>query len=354
MRTEEFDFDTEKRVMPADPVELRGKKRENGRMVVLDRSADTVEHTVFSDIVDHLRPGDLLVLNDSYMLSNTLTFRHGDRTLDLNVYGHEPGGTNIVKISSGERLRRGEALTSVDDERLTCTLLESQPDDLWKVAFEPAELLIETLDRHGRRVDENIHLDPTSWRERPDAYRSVYAKTPGSLEIPSAGLHFSKELLDRVVDKGVELAYITLHVGATEILAVRHISAENVEDHEVRPEYFEIGSEAATRLTRAVSEGRRVVAVGTTVMRALESLPIDKESGGTIEPRKDWTDLYIHPGYRFKIIDVLLTNLHRPRSSHIVLTAAFGGKDLVMRSYGEIVDDGEYEFDMFGDSMLIL
>lgn len=235
MRTEEFDFDTEKRVMPADPVELRGKKRENGRMVVLDRSADTVEHTVFSDIVDHLRPGDLLVLNDSYMLSNTLTFRHGDRTLDLNVYGHEPGGTNIVKISSGEQLRPREALTSVDDERLTCTLLESQPDDLWKVAFEPAELLIETLDRHGRRVDENIHLDPTSWREQPDAYRSVYAKTPGSLEIPSAGLHFSKELLDRVVDKGVELAYITLHVGATEILAVRHISAEKVEDHEVRP-----------------------------------------------------------------------------------------------------------------------
>ncbi|WP_017573602.1 S-adenosylmethionine:tRNA ribosyltransferase-isomerase [Nocardiopsis halotolerans] len=354
MRTEDFDFDTGTRVMPADPVELRGRSRENGRMVVLDRSTDSIEHTVFSRIEDHLRPGDLLVLNDSYMLSNTLAFRHGDGTLDLNVYGHEPDGATIVKITAGQRLSPGTALTSVDDDQLTCTLIEPQPDDLWKVRFEPAERLIEALDQYGRRVDENIHLDPTSWRTKPDAYRSVYARKPGSLEIPSAGLHFSKELLDRVAAKGVELAYITLHVGATEVLAVRHISAENVEDHEVRPEYFEVGAEAAEQLNRAMAERRRVVAVGTTVMRTLESLMVGKEPGTTVRPQTNWTDLYIYPGFRFKVIDVLLTNLHRPRSSHIVLTAAFGGKELVMRSYAEIIDKGGYEFDMFGDSMLIL
>ncbi|MEV6819027.1 S-adenosylmethionine:tRNA ribosyltransferase-isomerase [Nocardiopsis dassonvillei] len=354
MRTEDFDFDTEKRVMPSDPVELRGKSRDNSRMVVLDRSADTVEHTVFSSIEDHLRPGDLLVLNDSYMLSNTLAFRNGDRTLDLNVYGHEPDGATIVHIADGGRLSPGTTLTCVEDGQLTCSLVETQPDGLWKARFEPAERLIEALDHHGRRVDENIHIDPVSWRKEPEAYRSVYASKAGSLEIPSAGLHFSKDLLDRVVAKGVELAYVTLHVGATEVLAVRHISAENVEDHEVRPEYFEVGPETAAQLNRARAEGRRVVAVGTTVMRTLESLTVGKEPGAAIRPQTNWTDLYIYPGFEFRVIDVLLTNLHRPRSSHIVLTAAFGGKELVMRSYDEIVDDGGYEFDMFGDSMLIL
>lgn len=354
MRTEEFDFDIETRAMPADPVELRGKSREKSRMVVLDRSEDAIEHTVFSSIEDYLRPGDLLVLNDSYMLSNTLAFQHGDETLDLNVYGHEPDGATIVKIAAGQHLSPDAVLVSVDDDQLTCRLIEPQPDDLWKVRFDSAGKLVETLDRCGRRVDENIHLDPNSWRNEPGAYRSVYASKPGSLEIPSAGLHFSKELLDRIADKGVELAYITLHVGATEILAVRHISADNVEDHEVRPEYFEVGSEAAGQLNRAMSEGRRIVAVGTTVMRTLESLAADKEAGATIQPQTNWTDLYIYPGFEFKIIDVLLTNLHRPRSSHIVLTAAFGGKELVMKSYSEIIDDGGYEFDMFGDSMLIV
>lgn len=354
MRTEDFDFDIETRVMPSDPVELRGKRREDSRMVVLERATNTIDHTIFSHIDDYLQPGDLLVLNDSYMLSNTLAFRHGGQALDLNVYGHEPDGATVVKIADGQHLIPETTLTSVDDDRLTCTLRESQPDDLWKVKFEPAERLIEALDHYGRRVDENIHLDPTSWRTEPEAYRSVYAKKPGSLEIPSAGLHFSKELLARIANKGVELAYITLHVGATEVLAVRHISAENVEDHEVRPEYFEVGAEAAAQINRAMAERRRVIAVGTTVMRTLESLTARSEPKTPVQPQTNWTDLYIYPGFRFKIIDALLTNLHRPRSSHIVLTAAFGGKEIVMRSYTEIIDKGGYEFDMFGDSMLIL
>ncbi|MEV6325587.1 S-adenosylmethionine:tRNA ribosyltransferase-isomerase [Nocardia sp. NPDC051787] len=354
MKTSEFDFNPRERVMPSDPVELRGKRREDGRMVVLDRSTATIEHTVFSTIYDYLQPGDLLVLNDSYMLSNTLSFRHDNETVDVIVYGHEPDDATIVKMEAGQQLRQGTTLTSIDDNLLTCALLESQPGQLWKVKFESAERLTQALHRYGRRSDETIPLDPTYWRTAPEAYRSVYAKKPGSLEIPSAGLHFSEELLTRIADKGVELAYITLHVGATEILAVRHISAEEVENHKVRAEFFEVGDESAAQINRALAERRRIIAVGTTVMRTLETLALHNEPKGAIQPKTGWTDLYIYPGFQFKVVDILLTNLHRPRSSHIVLTAAFAGKDLVMRSYSEILENGGYEFDMFGDSMLIL
>ncbi|MGI5170837.1 S-adenosylmethionine:tRNA ribosyltransferase-isomerase [Spirillospora sp. CA-253888] len=354
MKTGDFDFDIEARVMPTDPVELRGKRRESGRMVVLDRSTSTIEHTRFSAICDYFKAGDLLVLNDSYVLSNTLSFQHDDATVDVSVYGHEPEGAAIVKTRPDHELTAGALLRSTDDDRLTCTLIEPQPDRLWKVRFEPVHRLNEALDKYGRRIDDELHLDPTNWSTAPEAYRSVYAKKPGSLDIPSAGLHFSRELLARLTDKGVEVAHITLHVGATEVYAVRHISAEEVEDHKVRPEFFEVGTEAAERVSRALAERRRVVAVGTTVLRTLETLVVHDDPEAAVRPQEGWTDLYIYPGFQFKIVDVLLTNLHRPRSSHIVLTAAFADKELVMRSYGEILERGGYEFDMFGDSMLIL
>ncbi|KAI4282811.1 MAG: hypothetical protein L6R38_002659 [Xanthoria sp. 2 TBL-2021] len=356
MKTEEFDFNVESRIMPHDPVELRGKSRDSGRMIVLDRSTSKIEHTVFTSICDYFRPGDLLVLNDSYMLSNTLWFKSGSDSTQLTVHGHESDGATIVDIKSPEQLsvKPGLVLKSTDDDRLTCSLIEAQPDHLWKVKFEPVELLMATLDQHGERSDETIPLNPKQWKSEPQAYRSVYAKAPGSLEIPSAGLHFSQELLSQAAAKGVEMAFITLHVGATEVYTVRHISAEEIENHKVRSEYFEVGDKCATQINRARAEGRRVIAVGTTVMRTLESLTLNKEDKAPVEAQTGWTDLYIYPGFNFKIVDVLLTNLHRPRSSHIVLTAAFAGKDFVMRSYDEITENGGYEFDMFGDSMLIV
>ena len=360
MKTKEFDFNTDSRVMPHDPVELRGKTRDSGRMIVLDRSTSKIEHSVFTSICDYFRSGDLLVLNDSYMLSNTLWFEGGPNgATQVTVYGMESDNTVIVKINTEQlaHVKAGLTLTSTNEDRLTCHFLEPQPDKLWKVKFEPYDLLMPTLDQHGERLDEEIHLNPTHWKSAPQAYRSVYAKTPGSLEIPSAGLHFSQELLSQATAKGVELAFITLHVGATEMFTVRHISAEEIEKHKVKSEAYEVGEKTANQLNRARAEGRRIIAVGTTVMRTLESLTLDEESKSkpkTIKAHGGWTDLYIYPGFDFKIIDVLLTNLHRPRSSHIVLTAAFAGKDFVMRSYDEIAERGGYEYDMFGDSMLIV
>ena len=359
MKTAEFDFNADSSSMPHDPVELRGRKRDSGRMIVLHRPTSKIDHSVFTSICDYFRPGDLLVLNDSYMLSNTLSFRSPSGSMtQVIVYGHQPDGTIIVEIKSSEEgpsIHPGLILTSMDNDRLTCTLMELQPDGLWQAKFEPTELLVPTLDQHGERLDQTIHLDPGRWKSSPQAYRSVYAKTPGSLEIPSAGLHFSQELLSKAAAKGVEMAYITLHVGATEVYAVRHISAEEIENHKVRSEYFEVSDQTVSQINRARAEGRRIIAVGTTVMRTLESLAVhQQEKTSPLKAQAGWTDLYIYPGFDFKVVDVLLTNLHRPRSSHIVLTAAFAGKDFVMRSYDEITANGGYEFDMFGDSMLIV
>ncbi|THC95661.1 hypothetical protein EYZ11_004874 [Aspergillus tanneri] len=340
--------------MPHDPIELRGKARDSGRMIVLNRSTSNIEHAVFSSIADYFRPGDLLVLNDSYMLSNTLWFQHGGESLQITVYGHEPDGTTIVELKlSEDQCEAGQVLTSLDDARITCTLLEHQPDKLWKAQFNPSELLLPTLDQYGARLDETIHLNPVHWKSTPEAYRSLYAKKPGSLEIPSAGLHFSHELLAQISAMGVEIAYITLHVGATEIFAVRHISEEEIEKHKVRSEYYEVSQRTAGQLNKARAEGRRVVAVGTTVMRTLETITREMGRQTIIKPQYGWTDLYIYPGFKFNAVDVLLTNLHRPRSSHIVLTAAFAGTDFVMRSYDEISEKGGYEFDMFGDFSLL-
>lgn len=354
MRTAAFDFDIGSSRIPSDPLELRGGRRDGARMAVLDRNAATITHAMFVDIYDYLRAGDLLVLNDSYVLSNSLSFLIGGEPGEVTVCGHEPDGTSMIEVEPRARAKPGLILVSTDDGELACTLLSRYPDQLWKARFAPAERLAPTLERFGRRTDETVSLDPEHWRREPAAYRSVYATKPGSLDIPSAGLHYSDELLGRLTDKGVEMAHVTLHVGATEILAVRHIDEERVEDHEVRPEYFEVTPAAASQVSRARAEGRRVVAVGTTVMRALETVAQRQEAGCVLRAEAGWTDLYIYPGFRFKVVDVLLTNLHRPRSSHIVLTAAFAGKDFVMRAYAEIIEKGGYEFDMFGDSMLIL
>lgn len=355
MKTQDFDFDTASNVLPRDPNELRGKRRDDGRMIVLDRATSTITHTLFRSICDYLRRGDLLVLNDSYVLSDTLWFQCEHERTQVTVCGHEADGSTIIEIGAKKaRVQAGLVLTCCDDSRLSCRVVEAlpAPSRLWKVRFQPAELLLPTLERCGTR----IHLNQAHWDTTPQAYRSVYAATPGSLEIPSAGLHFSAEMLAQAAAQGVEMAYITLHVGAAEILAVRHISEEEVEQHQVRSEYFEVGEDAAARISSAMAQGRRVIAVGTTVMRTLETLGCDQKAGSAagVTARAGWTDLYIYPGFEFKVVDVLLTNLHQPMSSHIVLTAAFAGTEFVMRSYDEINERDGYEFDMFGDSMLIV
>lgn len=358
MRTEDFDFKLDPAIVPHDPVELRGKTRDGGKMVVLDRSGAKIEHTLVSTICDYFRPGDLLVLNDSYMLLNTLEFKHGDETARVSVYGYEPDNICVVGIEAEELLvKTGLVFTSMDNNMLTLHIQEPHPDhpeQLWRANFEPFDLLVSTLEQHGQRLDKFSLLHTTYWKIAPQAYRSVFAKKPGSLQIPSAGLHLSKESLAQATAKGVEIAYITLHVATAGSLMDRKIDEENIEDHKVGSEYFEVSEKAAAQISQAKAEGRRVIAIGTTVLRTLESLVDGKEPGAAFQAKSAWTDLYIYPGFDFKVADMLLTSLHHPRSSHLVLVAAFGGKDLALRGYSEITDKGGYEFDSFGDCMLIV
>ncbi|KAM0480338.1 hypothetical protein ACHAPX_004169 [Trichoderma viride] len=358
MKAEDFDFKLDPAIVPHDPAELRGKTRNDGMMVLLDRSRGKIEHTFVSTICDYFRPSDHLVLNDSYMLLNMLEFKHGDGIAQVSVYGYEPGNICVVGIEAGELLvQTGLLLTSIDNNKLTLHIQEPHPDhpkQLWRAKFEPFDLLVSTLEQHGQRLDKFSLLHTTYWKTAPQAYRCVFAKKPGSLQIPSAGLHFSSESLAQAAAKGVEIAYITLHVATAGNLVDRKIDEENIEDHKVGSEYFEVSEEAAAQINQAKTEGCRVIAIGTTVLRTLESLVDSKEPGAAIQAKLAWTDLYIYPGFDFKVVNMLLTSLHHPWSSHLVLVAAFGGKDLALRGYSEITDKGGYEFDSFGDCMLIV
>lgn len=357
MKTKRFDFDVSCRVMPDAPLPLRGKARDDGRLVVLDRAANHIEHTHFPAILNYLRPGDLLVFNDSYALPNALEFHLAHARLPIIVHGSEPGGVHVIAVPSESAVSPGTTLTCGHDATLHAQLLSQQADGLWRAKFNSSDRLLRALEQYGTRQEgsdnDGICTREDIWRSTPEHFRAVYARTPGSLDIPSAGLHFSAELLERIRHKGVDMAYLTLHVGVSETLAVRHISADEVEDHQVKAEYFNVGPAAAAKLDQALREHRRIIAVGTTVMRTLESLDYVPQRGA-LQAQSGWTDLYIYPGFSFRFVDALLTNLHQPRSSHIVLTSAFAGTALTMRGYDEIVRVGGYEFDMYGDSMLIV
>ncbi|OJZ79892.1 hypothetical protein ASPFODRAFT_518954 [Aspergillus luchuensis CBS 106.47] len=330
MKIEELDYTLDRSAMPHDPVELRGQRRDSGKLIVLDRSAANVEHSVFSNVIDYFRPGDLLVLNDSYLLPNSLWFQYGEESTQLTVSGLEPDGSTIIAVKTDKPwVQPGITLVSTNDSQLSCTLLETEPGNLWKAKFEPLDLLTPALEQHGQRLNDGIHIKQEHLQNQPQAYRSVFAKVPGSLQIPSAGLHFSRDLIAQAIAKGVGVAHITLHVGATEIFLSRVINEGDVANHKVRSEYFKLGEKAAAQINQARSEGRRVIAIGTTVIRTLESVARNDNPGGAIMPQEGWTDLYIYPGFGFKVVDVLLTNLHAPRSTHLVLAAAFAGLGLV-------------------------
>ncbi len=361
MKTTEFDFDASNIIMPDIPNDMRGKRRDHGRMVVLDRKKKLVEHKRFDQIVEYLRSGDILVLNNSRVLPNFLDGYLDGAPITLILQGR-CATSWITAIEPDERAYDGARITDIGENKLTAVLSTSKDNmgglaidpncplrNVWSIRFEPEEGLIPALLSSGKRLDEL-----KQYTENPDAYAAVYADKPGSCEIPTAGLHFTKELLDHIKTKGVTIVPITLHVGMSEVLTFRHIESEEIEDHRVSSEWYEVSEATARAINEARKKGGRVIAVGTTVVRTLETITQQSPSGySTVHPGEGWTSLYIYPGYSYKCVDVMLTNLHLPRSSHIVLVSAFCGKDFVMKSYEEILDH-RYEFDMFGDSMLIV
>jgi S-adenosylmethionine:tRNA ribosyltransferase-isomerase len=347
MKTADYHFHVPERLIPLSPPELRGERRDRARMVVLHRAERRVEHSRFDRLGQYLRPGDALVVNDTLMVHDQLKGSSRRGAVAIILFGHHADGWHAA-VRPASRAARG-LVVRIGGGELRAVLVKRTVEDLWLVRFEHDGDFYALLERHGER---NLPLYKPL-RERMETYRNVYAREPGSLEIPSAGLHFTEEMLERLLRSGVLVVPITLHIGLTELQQYRHIAEDEVEDHRVGAEWYRVRASAARAINGARRRGGRVVAVGTSVVRTLETVAAETRAGARVRAGEGWTELYIYPGHRYKVVDAMLTNLHEPRSSHLLLVAAFAGKEFTLGAYRELVR-AKYRFDLFGDSMLIL
>jgi S-adenosylmethionine:tRNA ribosyltransferase-isomerase len=363
VNVDDFDFDLPVGLIAQDPAPTRGASR----LLVLDRANGAIEHRAFSDLPDYLRAGDVLVLNNTRVFPARLLGRRepsGGAVEFLllapvsrgehGAHGESPAPASQVwsaLIKSGQKLRLGARVVfERDGRRLHGEVIDRAPSGRQTVRMwldEGTGSVGETIDRIG-----HIPLPPYITRpDRPsdrERYQTVFARHEGSIAAPTAGLHFTETLLDAVRSRGVEIAEITLHVGYGTFKPVR---VTNVESHEVDPEAYVVTPEAADALSRARREKRRIIAVGTTTTRVLESLQIDPD--GRVVPASGETRTFIYPGHRFQLVDGLVTNFHLPRSSLLMLVAALAGRERVLRAYREAVAQ-RYRFYSYGDAMLIV
>lgn len=340
MKVADFDYCLPEELIAQEPVE----PRDQSRLLVLDRDTGRMEHLVFKDCKRFFRPGDILVVNNT-------------RVIPARLFGVKEGtGARIevlllkrldrdcweALVRPGKRVRSGTRVI-FGDGRLVAEAVETTAMGGRVFRFEYAGIFEEVLDRLGQ-----MPLPPYITKELADKerYQTVYAKTPGSAAAPTAGLHFTPELLAAVREKGVSIAEVMLHVG---LGTFRPVQAENIEEHQMHAEYYEVSPETAAAINRVRSAGGRIVAVGTTSARTLETAA---RPDGTIQAGGGWTDIFIYPGYSFKAVDMLLTNFHLPKSTLLMLVSALAGREKVLAAYKEAVER-RYRFFSFGDAMLI-
>lgn len=321
---------------PAEP-------RDSARLLVLDRARRALDHRTFRDLPDLLRPDDVLVANDSRVLPARLL---GHRTTGGAVEAlllHPLGADEwTALVRPGRRIRDGETLV-FGDGALTATVLERQEGGERRLRLHAATGSVwDAIHRTGA-----VPLPPyiRNAVADPERYQTVYARTEGSVAAPTAGLHFTAELLQRVQERGISAYHVTLHVGAGTFKPVQH---DDPADHVMHAEWASLDTATATALAAARHEGRRIVAVGTTTVRVLETAA----QGGRIRPFSGWTGIFIQPGYRFQAVDAMITNFHLPRSTLLMLVSAFAGKDLIDTTYAAAIAH-HYRFYSFGDAMLI-
>ena len=319
------------------------QKRDESRLLVLDRENETIEHKIFKDILDYLKPGDCLVRNNT-------------KVLPARIYGKKETGANVefLRLNNIEGdiwesiVRPGNKLhvgTKVifGDGLLIAEILEVMEGGTRKVKFTYNGIFNEILDQIGLMpLPPYIHEE----LKEKDRYQTVYAKYQGSAAAPTAGLHFTDELLDKIKEKGVEIANVTLHVG---IGTFRPVKVEKIEDHHMHTEHYYIKPEDAEKINKAKQNGGRIISVGITSCRVLES--VANEQGLVKEVEGD-TNIFIYPGYKFKCVDALITNFHLPESTLLMLVSALAGKDYIMKAYAEAVEN-KYRFFSFGDAMFI-
>lgn len=341
MNTADFDFHLPEELIAQTPLE----KRDASRLLVVDRSSGEFSDQHFDSIIDQLQPGDALVMNNT-------------RVLPARLYGEKPGTGGHVELlllkntegdqwevlaKPAKRLKVG-AQVSFGDGRLSATILEELEHGGRIVRFDYQGIFLEVLESLGEMpLPPYIH-EKLADRER---YQTVYAKENGSAAAPTAGLHFTKELLAQIEAKGVKLVYLTLHVG---LGTFRPVSVDNLEEHEMHSEFYTLSEEAAATLREVKENGHRVIAVGTTSIRTLET--IGNKFKGDIQADSGWTNIFIKPGYQWQIVDAFSTNFHLPKSTLVMLVSAFAGRDLTLKAYEHAIAE-RYRFFSFGDAMFI-
>ncbi len=340
MRTSDFYYDLPEELIAQEPI----FPRDASRLLMMHRDTGAVEDRTFRDVLSFLKPGDCLVLNDSRVLPARL-YGHREtgaavELLLLNPYGMDEWE---VLAGPGKKARPGDLL-SFGEGLLTAEVLEIVEGGNRRVKFRYDGNFYEILDQIGQMPLPHYIKKELSDRER---YQTVYAKDRGSAAAPTAGLHFTPELLQEIRDKGVDIAFVTLHVG---LGTFRPVKVDEITDHTMHAEHYALSAENAAIINRTKERGGRVIAVGTTSCRTLESIGMHN---GKIHPADGWTDIFIYPGYEFQVLDGLLTNFHLPESTLIMLVSAFAGYDHTMAAYRHAVEE-KYRFFSFGDAMLIV
>ena len=341
MNTADFDFDLPEELIAQTPLE----KRDASRLLVVDKETGAFSDQHFDQIIDQLQPGDALVMNNTRVLPARLygikpeTGGHVELLLLKNTQGDDWE----VLAKPAKRLRVGSQI-SFGDGRLTATVVEELDHGGRIVRFGYEGIFLEVLESLGEMpLPPYIH-EKLADRER---YQTVYAKENGSAAAPTAGLHFTEELLEQIAAKGVKLVYLTLHVG---LGTFRPVSVDSLEDHEMHSEFYSLSEEAAQILRQVKANGGRVIAVGTTSIRTLET--IGSKFQGQIEADSGWTNIFIKPGYDWKVVDAFSTNFHLPKSTLVMLVSAFAGRSLTLEAYEHAIAE-RYRFFSFGDAMFI-
>lgn len=339
MKTDDFDYDLPKNLIAQTPL----KNRNQSRMMVLDKLTGKYEDNNFKNLIDYLNPGDTLVLNDT-------------KVIPARLIGHKPSTGAVIEVlmlkdlgndewecltKPAKRIKEGTVVKFSDE--LSCKCIYVGEDGIRHYKFIYDGIFLEILDRLGE-----MPLPPyiTEKLEDKNRYQTVYAKNPGSAAAPTAGLHFTNEYLEKVKDKGVNIAYVTLHVG---LGTFRPVAVEDVTKHDMHSEYYILNKDTANLLNETKRNNKRIIAVGTTSTRVLETVV---DNNGHFKMQSGYTKIFIYPGYKFKAIDCLLTNFHLPKSTLIMLISALAGKDNVLRAYKHAVEE-KYRFFSFGDCMFI-
>lgn len=341
MKRNEFFYDLPKELIAQTPIE----PRDSSRMLVMDKKTGELEHKIFRDIIDYMNPGDCLILNNTKVLPARM---YGIRTdtgaaVEFLLLTQRTADTWEVITGPGKKAREGHRFT-FGDGSLTAEIIEVLPDGNRVARFGFEGNFFEVIDRIGEMPLPHYI---TERLEDKDRYQTVYAKERGSAAAPTAGLHFTPELLEKIKQKGIEVGFVTLHVG---LGTFRPVKADNIEEHHMHSEHYHLPKETADIINRTKENGGRVFAVGTTCCRTLESVANFR---GKIQEDDGWTDIFIYPGYEFKCIDCLITNFHLPESTLIMLVSAFAGYDHTMNAYKIAVNE-KYRFFSFGDCCLIL